>query len=52
MHTNKETREHLTHRTHLLLPPSMAESLEKRAIREGVSMAALIRQAIRRQLEK
>jgi metal-responsive CopG/Arc/MetJ family transcriptional regulator len=44
-------REYLTRRTVLLLPPSLAEQLEQRAIHDGVSLAEVIRQAVRRELE-
>jgi metal-responsive CopG/Arc/MetJ family transcriptional regulator len=44
-------REYLTRRTVLLLPPSLAEQLEQRANHDGVSLAEVIRQAVRRELE-
>jgi metal-responsive CopG/Arc/MetJ family transcriptional regulator len=48
----KTQREFLTRRTVLLLPPSLAEQLEQRAIRDGVSLAEVIREAVRQQLEE
>jgi len=44
--------EHLTRRTHLLLSPSMAQRLEVRSVREGRSMASLIREAIQLQEQR
>ena len=45
-------KEHLTRRTVLLLAPSMAEALEVRSVREGRSMASLIREAIQLQEQR
>jgi hypothetical protein len=47
----KQDRSRFTARFEFLEEPRVIEALEQRAIRDGTSVAAEIRRAIRRQLE-